>query len=132
MKTLQNLYRTGDINLAASLHALGIPPAGRPVRVKASSGDYISFPILHASMDGKITTDEAMAAWDSPDTFIKKNPEHPLSYIMAFVANIANLRSFVHDNADDLTVLEKGRSILVLNPNDPKHIQDKLLRRMKI
>ena len=132
MRTLRDIYRTGDMNLAASLHALGIPPAGSPVRVKATTGDYVSFPLGPVSQDGKITADECMGAWDNPETFIKRNPEHPLSYIMAFIANLANLRSYVKDDAQELVVIERGRSILVLNPNEPKHIQDKFLRKMKI
>jgi hypothetical protein len=83
----KSTYSTGDINLAASLMAVGIPldPA-QPVRIIESSDgrSYGSFTLGAWSEDGKESTESIMDHWAKrsglPD-------DHPINAISQFIAD---------------------------------------------
>lgn len=86
--TGQTSFGTGDINLAASLITLGIPPdATEPVRLIACENgkDYTRFHVGHLSYCGKYQTAAMMAGWSDPVTFKLLGPNHPLNVLMGFI-----------------------------------------------
>ena len=86
--TGQTSFGTGDINLAASLITLGIPPdATEPVRLIACENgkDYTRFHVGHLSYCGKYQTAAMMAGWSDPVTFKLWGPNHPLNVLMGFI-----------------------------------------------
>lgn len=74
-------YSTGDINLAAALMTIGIPPRDVPVRIIAADDghNYISYRLSGEGIAGE-STSEAMSMW----TTRAANGDSPFGWIMAF------------------------------------------------
>ena len=85
----KSTFGTGDINLAAALITMGIPPdPSEPVRLIACENgrDYKRFHVGHLSYCGKYLTGGLMTAWSTPATFKTANPAHPLAVLMDFIS----------------------------------------------
>jgi hypothetical protein len=80
-------YGTGDLNLAAAILSMGIPPETMPVKLIATSGgkDYVRFMMKEVSIDGTLNTRSLMVAWDNYYTYSKNNPDCIFTKIMTFV-----------------------------------------------
>ena len=90
--TLQgnNSFGTGDINLAAAIMTMGVPPDElEPVKlISCENGkDYARFHIGGISYCGKYETTLLMRAWDAPKDFAREFPGHPFTTIMSFISN---------------------------------------------
>jgi hypothetical protein len=83
---------TGDINLAAALLTMGIPPAMNPVKLIAHENgrDYVRFSMESKSVDGTHQTVDLMTAWSARDSYTRENPHSPMAKIMAFCAGRPN------------------------------------------
>jgi hypothetical protein len=83
-------FGTGDINLAAAITTMGVPPDPTgPVELIARDNgrDYTRFHFLAESYCGKYTPDQLSRAWADPRGFTATNPEHPFSLLMEFIAS---------------------------------------------
>lgn len=80
-------YGTGDMNLAAAIMTMGVPPEQDPVKLIATDrgGDYVRFRVRDVSIDGRIKTSVLMAAWNNYDLFVKENPQNHFGKIMGFI-----------------------------------------------
>lgn len=86
----QSSFGTGDINLAAALATLGIPPdAVTPIELVARDDgrDYIRFHFLKQSACGKYDVLTMSEAWSTPDAFTRAHPAHPFTVIMGFISS---------------------------------------------
>jgi len=86
--TGQASFGTGDINLAASLVTLGIPPdPTEPVRLIACENgkDYTRFHVGHLSYCGRFQSVQMMAAWSDAMPFKLSYPTHPMTILMDFI-----------------------------------------------
>jgi hypothetical protein len=82
-------FGTGDINLAAAMTTLGIPPDPiNPVELIARDNgrDYTRFHFLEVSACGKYSPEEISAAWSDMVRFNAENPFHPFAKIMEYIA----------------------------------------------
>ena len=87
--TWQQSYGTGDINLAAAILTMGVPPNElEPVKLIACENgrDYVRFHVAGQSLDGRILTESLMRAWDDPDGFRVTNPDSPFVQVMDFIS----------------------------------------------
>lgn len=85
----QQSYGTGDINLAAAIMTMGVPPNDAdPVKLIACENgkDYVRFHLKSHSIDGRITTESLMNAWSDPATFKMDFPTNPFCVVMDFIA----------------------------------------------
>ena len=81
----QEIYQTGDMNLAAALMACGVPLAQEDpaVMIQPERGRrYASFRLLGRTMDGKDETRAMMAEWARRGQL---QPGHPFTAIADFV-----------------------------------------------
>ena len=129
----QRVLATKDIKLAACLMACGVPlDTQEPVTfVSSDGGRSVRFNFMPAAINGQFTAQALMRAWAMGDAFIKENPEHPISYLMACWRNYMGLRDYVKE-LKPLVMLQKGKSIAVVDPNSPQAIQDKILQKIGI
>lgn len=80
-------YGTGDMNLAAAIMTMGVPPERDVVKLIATSSgqDYVRFKIKDISIDGTIKTESLMDAWNNYIPFAKANPDNYFTKIMTFI-----------------------------------------------
>lgn len=102
----QSSFGTGDINLAAALLAIGIPPDPiKPIVLiaKDDGKDYIRFHFLQTSYCGKYDVYDMSAAWSNPLNFRKENPGHPFCDLMDFITErprgVCNFNDWMHHAA---------------------------------
>jgi len=85
----QKTFGSGDLNLAAALTTMGVPPDSRkPIELIARDNgrDYTRFHFLPLSLCGKYSPEALSAAWGDPVTFKAANPAHPFSVLMDFIS----------------------------------------------
>ena len=83
-------FGTVDINLAAALTTMGIPPDPvNPVELIARDNgrDYTRFHFMAASYCGKHTPEELSKAWSAAAHFKSANPAHPFGVLMSFISS---------------------------------------------
>jgi len=88
--TQRQSFGTGDINLAAAMTTMGIPPDPvNPVELIARDNgrDYTRFHFREVSYCGKYTPEELSSAWTDADQFKAENPSHPFSVVMGFISS---------------------------------------------
>jgi hypothetical protein len=91
-------FNTGDLNLAASIMTMGVPPEREGLKLIASTNgkDYVRFSLCDQSIDGKISTALLMMAWNESEKHIAKNPSCMFGKIMAFIkARPSDCRSYI-------------------------------------
>jgi hypothetical protein len=78
-------FATGDINLVATLMAVGVPlDQGKPCElIENEAGSYGRFFLLPHSLDGKFDTETLMQAWSGKKTL---NQDHPFVWLMEFIS----------------------------------------------
>ena len=89
----QSTFGSGDINLAAALVTIGIPPDPvQPIELIARDNgkDYRRFHFLRTSPCGKYDVNEMSLAWSDPASFKRENPAHPFALVMDFIATRPN------------------------------------------
>jgi hypothetical protein len=85
-----------DINLACCLITLGIKLRSDPpiIHFRRPDGtDDITFSFMDSSPDGEFVTKDMITAYRNDTKFIQQNPEHPMSYMIAVVKNIASVKN---------------------------------------
>jgi len=86
----QSTFGSGDINLAAALIAVGIPPDPiTPIELIARDNgrDYIRFHFLKESTCGKYDVMALSEGWSDPHLFSRAHPGHPFKLIMDFISS---------------------------------------------
>lgn len=84
----EQAFGSGDLNLAASMLTMGIPPsATEPIRLIArdDGGDYTRFHFSELSYCGKYDPTTLSAAWSAPERFKAENQGHPFGKLMDFI-----------------------------------------------
>lgn len=82
-------FGCGDINLAAAIGTMGVPPDPRnPLELIARDNgkDYMRFHFVESSPDGLYSPDALSHAWSTPQTFKAEHPNHPFTLLMDFIA----------------------------------------------
>jgi hypothetical protein len=82
-------FGTGDINLAAAMTTLSIPPDPiNPLELidRDNGKKYYRFHFLSVSPCGKYTPEAMSEAWSNMRRFSAENPSHPFTWIMSFIA----------------------------------------------
>jgi len=75
---------------------------------------------------GQYETKDLVLAWENPD-FVKDNPEHPFSYIKAYVGNMEVLLDYVKQLVPFIQI-KQGKKTLAIAANASKETQDKLFK----
>lgn len=82
-------FGSGDINLAAAILTLGVPPDSRSaieLIARDDGKDYIRFHFGESSFCGKYTPESLSDAWSNPKALKAQQPGHPFSLLMDFIA----------------------------------------------
>lgn len=127
-----------DINLAAALLSVGIPPAPKFELKLQGDHDFTGFHFREASTDGEFSFKECVEAWDQEARSTKKeedfshlNPDHPMSYLMCFSENKRWLHDYVKRRAGKV-VISRGKSFAVINPFAPRAQQAIILNQLGV
>lgn len=83
-------FATGDLNLAAAILTVGIPPIeSKPISLVATDTghDYKRFHFELTSACGKHDVYSLGAGWNSPESFRATHPAHPFSKMMSFISS---------------------------------------------
>lgn len=91
-------FGTGDINLAAAVMTMGVPPERHIVKLIASTDgkDYVRFLLRDVSIDGTLKTSALMDSWSDSANHIKTYPTCSFGKIMSFIlARPADCKSYI-------------------------------------
>jgi hypothetical protein len=116
---------TRNTILFAALTALGIPPlpelCGEFVEnVNGRPRSVTVWRMADRSIDGRYQTAEMIQAWEDKD-FSRKNPEHPLAYIMCAFENHTRSIEFVKDQGPIAVIRRNGKIGLITKHTSPEH-----------
>jgi len=115
---------TADINLVASLSAMGI---GGETGAVSHNGEITRVYAMDAvSLDGKHKTKDLVNAWRGGDRWIKENPEHPFAYIMSAMKCRKRLLDGIKQDLP-LERVSSGESHAFMHPNCSAEDEAKLL-----
>lgn len=117
-------FNTGDLNLAAAIMTMGVPPEKEAVKLIASTSgqDYVRFSLCKESIDGRISTALLMMAWNESDKHIKANPDSMFGKIMQFIkARPHDCKKYIEwcEYASDWLGLSKNQ-VRILMTKEPK------------
>lgn len=81
-----SLHQCGDVNLVASIMAMGVPldPECPIAVMESANGQYGSWRLLEQSQDGAESTFALMVAWANPSDSPLR-PDHPFYDVCAFI-----------------------------------------------
>ena len=117
-KTLA-VFSTRDLKLATILLTLGFEPenpAAPATRIRRDSGEESTvFHFLANSPTGQ-QANQVMEWVRDTDTFLEKNPEHPVAYILAALRNRDTLVTIVKATPRQL-VFERNGKIVSISEN---------------
>lgn len=112
METL-NYYSTEDIEFAALCLSLGIKFARKPHVIETPTGRRYTYFFEDVSEDGETKYADVLAAWHSPEEYIRQNPESPVSYIIAALKNRQSLLSNIKDYKQFVGIRQDGKIRLI-------------------
>lgn len=123
-------YAVRDTNLAASLLALGIPPAPEPFtkhRSIDSEKPVYTFYFQEVSNCGKYKTANMIKMWEDPDLYI--NSDHPLAYMKCLILNRNGLLDVIN-KAVELITIEKNGKIAVISKGASEKLQESIFSQL--
>jgi len=118
---------TSDLNLTCALLSMGIPPDPRGLcdPFTGDAGDRVFCHFAEVSLCGRFRTEALMAAWAEGEAWIERNPDHPFSYIMAFIGNRRDAQAAVQGRQPYALVL-RGSSVAMIDPAARREVNETL------
>ena len=122
-----------DLSLAAALFSYNVPPDPRGFEdhFELDGRRYHCWHFMPATTTTGEKTADLIRAWENPDEWNAKFPNHTWSFIMIAFRNREHLRERCTKNAPKF-LISRGSSMALIDPNSRRSTQETILTKIGI